>query len=393
MEMKLARRMDSFQPGIFNVLDEKKNELLREGRTVWNLSIGTPDFLPEPHVVQALVKAASDLANYRYSLTELSELVRAVQDWYRRRYGVELAEDELMAVYGSQEGLTHIGLALCDPGDVVLVPDPGYPIFEIGPFLSGARIVHYPLRRENGYLPDLSAIPAETARAARFMVVSYPANPVCVTAPDAFYEELIAFAEKNHIIIVHDNAYSEILYDGREGKSFLSYPGAREVGVEFNSLSKTYNLTGARISFVLGNREIVSAFRRLRSQIDYGIFLPVQHAAIAALNGPQDSVARNRAEYQARRDALCGGLRSVGWDVPDSQGSMFVWAPLPCGRTNSVDFCFELLQRTGLLCTPGAAFGELGEGHVRFALVRPVSDMEEIVRAVDGSGILREGCR
>ena len=388
--MKLARRMDSFQPGIFNVLDEKKNELLREGRTVWNLSIGTPDFLPEPHVVQALVKAASDPANYRYSLTELPELVRAVQDWYRRRYGVELAEDELMAVYGSQEGLTHIGLALCDPGDVVLVPDPGYPIFEIGPFLSGARIVHYPLRRENGYLPDLSEIPAETARAARFMVVSYPANPVCVTAPDAFYEELIAFAEKNHIIIVHDNAYSEILYDGREGKSFLSYPGAREVGVEFNSLSKTYNLTGARISFVLGNREIVSAFRRLRSQIDYGIFLPVQHAAIAALNGPQDSVARNRAEYQARRDALCGGLRSVGWDVPDSQGSMFVWAPLPCGRTNSVDFCFELLQRTGLLCTPGAAFGELGEGHVRFALVRPVSDMEEIVRAVDGSGILRE---
>ena len=393
MEIKLARRMDSFQPGIFNVLDEKKNELLREGRTVWNLSIGTPDFLPEPHVGQALVKAASDPANYRYSLTELPELVRAVQDWYRRRYGVELAENELMAVYGSQEGLAHIGLALCDPGDVVLVPDPGYPIFEIGPFLSGARIVHYPLRRENGYLPDLSEIPAETARAARFMVVSYPANPVCVTAPDAFYEELIAFAEKNHIIIVHDNAYSEILYDGREGKSFLSYPGAREVGVEFNSLSKTYNLTGARISFVLGNREIVSAFRRLRSQIDYGIFLPVQHAAIAALNGPQDSVARNRAEYQARRDALCGGLRSVGWDVPDSQGSMFVWAPLPCGRTNSVDFCFELLQRTGLLCTPGAAFGELGEGHVRFALVRPVPDMEEIVREVDRSGILRGGSR
>ena len=393
MEIKLARRMDSFQPGIFNVLDEKKNELLREGRTVWNLSIGTPDFLPEPHVVQALVKAASDPANYRYSLAELPELVRAVQAWYRRRYGVELAENELMAVYGSQEGLAHIGLALCDPGDVVLVPDPGYPIFEIGPFLSGARIVHYPLRRENGYLPDLSEIPAETARAARFMVVSYPANPVCVTAPDAFYEELIAFAEKNHIIIVHDNAYSEILYDGREGKSFLSYPGAREVGVEFNSLSKTYNLTGARISFVLGNREIVSAFRRLRSQIDYGIFLPVQHAAIAALNGPQDSVARNRAEYQARRDALCGGLRSVGWDVPDSQGSMFVWAPLPCGRTNSVDFCFELLQRTGLLCTPGAAFGELGEGHVRFALVRPVPDMEEIVREVDRSGILRGGSR
>ena len=233
----------------------------------------------------------------------------------------------------------------------------------------------------------------ELARRAKCMVVSYPANPVGVAAPDSFYEELIAFARRYEILIIHDNAYSEIVYDGRQGKSFLSYPGAKEVGVEFNSLSKTYNLTGARISFVLGNREIVSAFRRLRSQIDYGIFLPVQHAAIAALNGPQDSVARNRAEYQARRDALCGGLRSVGWDVPDSQGSMFVWAPLPCGRTNSVDFCFELLQRTGLLCTPGAAFGELGEGHVRFALVRPVPDMEEIVREVDRSGILRGGSR
>lgn len=391
MDIRLAERMNSFQPGIFNVLDEKKNELLRQGRTIYNLSIGTPDFQPDPHVVQAMVQAASDPANYRYSLTELPELVQAVQDWYLRRYGVALEAEELMAVYGSQEGLAHIGLALCDPGDVVLVPDPGYPIFEIGPFLSGAKIVHYPLRRENGYLPDLSEIPEETARSARFMVVSYPANPVCVTAPDAFYEELIRFAEQYGIIILHDNAYSEIIYDGREGKSFLSYPGAREVGVEFNSLSKTYNLTGARISFVVGNREIISAFRRLRSQIDYGIFLPVQCAAIAALNGPQDNVVRQREEYQARRDALCGGLRSIGWEVPDSQGSMFVWAPLPGQRTNSVDFCFDLLQRTGLLCTPGAAFGALGEGHVRFALVRPVSDMREIVTAVERSGILMDG--
>lgn len=391
MDIKLAERMSSFQPGIFNVLDEKKNELIRQGRTIYNLSIGTPDFQPAPHVVQAMVQAASDPANYRYSLTELPELVQAVRDWYLRRYGVILEEDELMAVYGSQEGLAHIGLALCDPGDVVLVPDPGYPIFEIGPYLCGAKVVHYPLRRENGYLPDFSEIPEETARAARFMVVSYPANPVCVTAPDAFYEELIRFAEQNDIIILHDNAYSEIIYDGRVGKSFLSYPGAREVGVEFNSLSKTYNLTGARISFVVGNREIISAFRRLRSQIDYGIFLPVQYAAIAALNGPQDSVAQQREEYQARRDALCGGLRSVGWEVPDSQGSMFVWAPLPGRRTNSVNFCFELLQRTGLLCTPGSAFGTLGEGHVRFALVRPVSDMREIVAAVKCSGILLDG--
>ncbi len=388
MKMKFASRMDSFEPGIFNVLDESKNRRLAQGKSVYNLSIGTPDFLPEPHVVEALVRAASDPANYRYSLGETAELVQAVQSWYGRRYGVELAQDELMAVYGSQEGLTHIGWALCNPGDVVLVPDPGYPIFELGPFLCGARCVRYPLYKGNNYLPDLENFDSALAEKARFMVVSYPANPLGVAAPDEFYPRLIQFAKENSIVILHDNAYSEIIFDGRAGRSFLSFEGAKEVGVEFNSLSKTYNLTGARVSFVLGNREVVAAFKRLRSQIDYGMFLPIQQAAVAALNGCQDSVARNRAEYQARRDALCGGLRSIGWDVPDSQGSMFVWAPLPMGYINSVDFCFELLDRTGLLCTPGSAFGLLGEGHVRFALVRPVSIMDEIVSTVKDSGIL-----
>ena len=388
MKLNVAQRMEEFQPGIFNVLDERRQQRLAQGLPVYNLSIGTPDFLPEPHVVQALAQAASQPTNYRYSLTELPELVEAVQHWYLRRYGVELEPEELMSIYGSQEGLTHIGWALCDPGDVVLVPDPGYPIFEMGPALCGAEIVHYPLKEENGYLPDLDGLDPELADQAKMMVVSYPANPVCVTAPDEFYHNLIAFAKAHNIIILHDNAYSDIIFDGRVGKSFLAYEGAKEVGVEYNSLSKTYNLTGARISFVLGNRQIIQTFRRLRSQIDYGIFLPVQHAAIAALNGPQDSVTRNRAEYQARRDALCGGLRSIGWNVPDSQGSMFVWAPLPKGYHNSVDFCFELLERSGLLCTPGSAFGALGEGYVRFALVQPVPVMQEIVSAVAKSGML-----
>ena len=388
MEIKFAGRMDGFQLGIFNVLDERKNERLAQGKPVYNLSIGTPDFLPEPHVVEAMARAASDPANYRYSLGETPELTAAVQGWYARRYGVALGADELTAVYGSQEGLAHIGWALCDPGDVVLVPDPGYPIFELGPQLCGARCVHYPLLEENHYLPDLEHFDEGLAEKARFMVVSYPANPLGAAAPDEFYPRLIAFAKDHNIIILHDNAYSEIIFDGRVGKSFLAFEGAKDVGVEFNSLSKTYNLTGARISFVLGNREIVGAFKRLRSQIDYGIFLPVQAAAAAALNGPQGSVARNRGSYQARRDALCGGLRSIGWDVPDSQGSMFVWAPVPRGFDNSVDFCFELLERTGLLCTPGSAFGPLGEGHVRFALVRPVPVMEEIVAAVKAGGIV-----
>ncbi len=390
MDISFAQRMELFQAGIFNVLDDKKKEMEQAGRKVYNLSIGTPDFRPDQHVMEALSQAALVPENYKYSLTERPELVEAVQNWYRRRYHVALAEDEIMSVYGSQEGLTHIGLALCDPGDVVLVPNPGYPIFEMGPFLCGAKPVYYDLRPENGYLPDLDSIPEEVARAAKMMIVSYPANPVCVAAPRSFYETLIAFARKYQILILHDNAYSEIIYDGREGISFLSLPGAKEVGVEYNSLSKTYNLTGARISFVLGNRDVVRKFRTLRSQIDYGIFLPIQFAAVAALNGPQDSVKRNREEYQARRDALCGGFRSIGWNVPDSQGSMFVWAPLPDGYTNSVEFCFKLLERTGLLCTPGSAFGTLGEGHVRFALVQPPEVMREIVQAVDASGMIKD---
>lgn len=389
MEFHFAKRMDTFQPGIFNVLNDRKNEMIRAGRTVYNLSVGTPDFLPDENVMRVMQEACKDPDNYKYSLGNLPELVEAVQNWYRRRYGVELAPDEIMSVNGSQEGIAHVALPLCDPGDLVLCPNPGYPIFEMGPWLCGAEIAYYDLLEENHYLPDLNAIPEDVARRAKMMVVSYPANPVCVTAPRSFYEELVAFAQKYNIIILHDNAYSEITYDGREGISFLSIPGAKNVGVEFNSLSKTYDLTGARISFVLGNREIISAFSKVRSQIDYGIFLPIQLAAIEALNGPQDGVEARREEYQRRRDALCGGFRSIGWNVPDSEGSMFVWAPIPEHYTDSVTFCMDLMECSGLICTPGSAFGSLGEGHVRFALVQPVEKIREIVAAVDACGILK----
>ena len=388
MDFHFASRMDQFQPGIFNVLDEKKKELEPAGKKVWNLSIGTPDFQPEPHVIEAMTQAARDPENWKYALTETPELVEAVQNWYRRRYGVALARDEMMSVYGSQEGLAHVGWALCDPGDVILCPNPGYPIFEMGPALCGAKIAYYDLLPENGYLPDLEHFDPELAKRAKAMVVSYPLNPVCAAAPRSFYEKLVAFAKQYNIMILHDNAYSEIIFDGREGLSFLSVPGAMDVGVEFNSLSKTYNLTGARISFVLGNREIIGKFRTLRSQIDYGIFRPVQAAAVAALNGPQDGVERQRQTYQARRDALCGGLRSIGWNVPDSQGSMFVWAPVPDGYASSEEFCFALLEKTGVLCTPGSAFGTLGEGYVRFALNKTVEEIAQVVEAVKTGGVL-----
>lgn len=387
MEVTFAKRMDSFQEGIFTVLNKKKNELLAQGRTIYNLSVGTPDFKPAPHVMQALSESASKPENYKYSLVERPALLEAMQNFYNRRFGVQLDTKQIMAVNGSQEAMTHICWALCDPGDVVLVPNPGYPIFEVGPFLCGAEIVKYPLYEENGFLPKFSDIPEETAKKAKVMVVSYPANPVCATANDAFYEELIAFAKKYNIIIIHDNAYADIIYDG-EGQSFLKYDGASEVGVEYYSLSKTFDLTGARVSFVLGNEAIIQKFRTLRSQIDYGIFYPVQDAAIAALNGPFDGVERQQEEYAARNRALCGGLRSIGWNVPDSKGTMFVWAPIPASYTSSENFTLDLMEKSGVIVVPGSSFGSLGEGYVRMALVLDVPTMEKVVQVIKESGIL-----
>ena len=387
MEITFAKRMDSFQEGIFTVLNKKKNELLAQGRTIYNLSVGTPDFKPAPHVMQALTESASKPENYKYSLVERPALLEAMQNFYNRRFGVQLDTKQIMAVNGSQEAMTHICWALCDPGDVVLVPNPGYPIFEVGPFLCGAEIVKYPLYEENGFLPKFSDIPEETAKKAKVMVVSYPANPVCATANDAFYEELIAFAKKYNIIIIHDNSYADIIYDG-EGQSFLKYDGASEVGVEYYSLSKTFDLTGARVSFVLGNEAIIQKFRTLRSQIDYGIFYPVQDAAIAALNGPFDGVERQQEEYAARNRALCGGLRSIGWNVPDSKGTMFVWAPIPASYTSSEKFTLDLMEKSGVIVVPGSSFGSLGEGYVRMALVLDVPTMEKVVQVIKESGIL-----
>ena len=390
MNFVFSDREESFKPNIFSVLNEKKNQMIKEGKTVYNLSVGTPDFKPDAHVMQAVSEAALNPDSYKYALADMPELLEAVQDWYKRRYDVTLETDEIMSVYGSQEGITHVCLALCNEGDTVLVPDPCYPIFSTAPFLAGAKLEYYQLVEENNYLPDLDNFDEELAKKAKVMIVSFPANPVCKTAPDEFYVKLIAFAKKYNIIIIHDNAYSEIIFDGRQGTSFLKFEGAKDVGIEFNSLSKSYNLTGARISFALGNKEIISKFKNIRTQIDYGIFIPVQKAAIAALNGPQDILERNRLEYQKRRDALCGGLRKIGWNVPDSEGTMFAWGPLPKGYTNSEEFCMELLEKTGVICTPGSSFGSLGEGHVRFALVLPVEKIEELIDAIDKSGIIKK---
>ena len=396
MKIEFAKRMRDYEEGIFQVLNEKKLEKEKAGKKVYNFSVGTPDFQPPKHIIEALCKAAEKPENYKYSLRDIPELTDAVIQRYSKRYGVDLSENEIMSVYGSQEGITHIAFTLVDPGDIVLVPNPGYPIFSIGPSLAGANITTYNLYKDRGYLPDLNEIAekhgknAPAGQKAKAIIVSYPLNPVCKCAPDSFYEELIRFAKENDIFIIHDNAYSDIVYDGKTGRSILSFEGAKEVAVEFYSLSKSFNYTGARMSFVVGNSEFVSMFKKLRSQIDYGIFLPVQYGAIAALTGPDDCVIDQCRQYEERRNALCDGLTNIGWSFERSQGTMFAWTKIPDKfDEDDVSFVMELFEATGVLCTPGSSFGSLGKGHVRFALVLPVEIINEAVKIIDDSKILK----
>ena len=387
--MEFSKRLELFGPEIFAALNDRKVALEAEGRTLYNLSVGTPDFPTPPHIKQALVEAAAKDENWKYSLRDLPELLDAVCGYYVRRFGVEgLARENVMSFAGSQDGIGHLGLALCNDGDTVLLPDPCYPVFMTGARLGGAQPWFYKLTKENRFLPDVSSIPAEVAKQAKFMLVSLPANPVGSVGTPELYKEIVDFCRTNDILLVHDNAYSDIIFDGVKGGSIFNTPGAREVAVEFFSLSKSFNVTGARISFLVGRPDVVAACKKLRTQIDFGMFLPIQHAAIAALTGPLDMVQRQCADYQARRDALCGGLRSIGWNVPDSHGSMFVWAPLPEGRTDSMAFCMELIEKAGVICTPGASFGPSGEGYVRFALTLPVERIAQAVQAIADSGLI-----
>lgn len=390
MKLQVADRMKDYEEGIFQLLNEKKEEVERTGKKVYNLSVGTPDFPTEQHIMDAVVEAAKNPINYKYALKMLPELTEAVIRRFKARYHVALTEKEVTDVYGSQEGIAHIALSICNSGDVVLVPDPGYPIFSIGPSLAMADVRTYELKQENGYLPDLDAIDEETCQKTKVMIISYPLNPVCKIAPDSFYEKLIPWAQEHEIIIIHDNAYSDIIYDGHVGKSILQFEGAKKNCIEFYSLSKSYNYTGARVGFLVGNEYLVQNFKKLRSQIDYGTFLPVQYGAIAALTGTDDGIKERCAEYQRRRDALCGGLRKIGWNIPDSQGTMFAWGKIPDGYLDDVAFVMELLEKSGVLCTPGSSFGKLGKGHVRFALTMPVEEIQRAVEAVEVSGMIRK---
>ena len=378
MEYKHAERLDHFSTGIFAAMDEKKAALLKAGRRVINLSIGTPDMKPMPHIMAAVEEAVKDPNNYKYSLTDTDEVLEALCAYYKKRYGAEIRSSEITGVHGTQEGMGHLGMAMCNPGDVVLLPDPGYPIYEAGSYLGGADVYYYPLLRENDFLPVIDDIPEDILRRTKYIVLSYPSNPVGAAAPKSMYLKMIEYARTYGFFIINDMAYSDIIFDGREGFSFLALPGAKDVGVEFFSLSKSFNLTGLRLSYLIGNQSIIDALKLLRSQYDFGISYPAQKAAVAALTGPLDEVREQCAEYERRRDALCQGLRSIGWDVFDSQGTMFAWLPVPKGYTSLS--CIETLMDTcGIVGTPGTAFGPMGEGYIRFALVKTVDEIHEIV--------------
>ena len=387
--MKFSKRMDRFGESIFTVLKNRRTVVEARGQEVIDLSIGAPNIPPAPHIMQVLSDETKKPENYLYAIVDQPELLSAVAQWYQRRYGVTLdPATQITSVLGSQEGLSHIGLSILDEGDVVLLPDPCYPVFADGTALAGAELHYMPLLEENDYIIDFGAIPEDIARRAKLMIISYPNNPTCAIAPDSFYEDLIAFAKKYDIIVIHDNAYSELVYDGVTCGSFLRFPGAMDVGVEFNSLSKTYGLAGARVGFCVGNSEVVDNLRTLKSNLDFGIFLPVQKAAVAAISGDQSCVEQVRAAYTSRRDFLVNELGKIGWKIQKPAGTMFVWAKIPETWSSSSDFCIALLERASVLVTPGSAFGALGEGYVRFALVRTEEEMRRAIDRIAQSGVL-----
>ena len=387
--MEFSHKLDAFEASIFTELLEAKLALRAKGMDTIDLSIGTPDLPPPEHVMRAISEAAMKPENYIYAVKDRPQLLDTVARWYRRRFDVTLDPGtQIVSLLGSQDGLAHLTMALCDPGDVVLVPDPCYPIFADGPRLNGCDVHYMAQPAENGYVIDFDQIDPELARRARLMVVSYPNNPVASVAYEGFYEKLVAFARQYDIAVLHDNAYSDLTFDDYHCGSFLQTPGAMDVGIEFNSLSKTYSMAGARIGFALGNKEMIKRLKSLKSNIDFGCFIPVQLGAEAALDGPQDYIQFMRSSYQRRRDVLIDGLAEAGWTIKKPKATMFVWAKIPQGYESARAFAYELMEKTGVICVPGTAFGPCGEGHVRMALVQSEEILAEAVRRIAASGMI-----
>jgi LL-diaminopimelate aminotransferase len=379
-----ARRIAELPPYLFAEVDRRIAEKRAQGHDVISLGIGDPD-LPTPEfIVRALQRAAEDPPNHRYpDYYGLRELREAIAAWYQQRFGVTLDPDtEVLPLIGSKEGIAHLPTAWVDPGDLVLVPDPGYPVYSIGTLLANGEVYWLPLRAERGWLPDLRAIPAEVARRARVLWLNYPNNPTAAVAPLEFFREVVDFAWQHGILVCHDNAYSEVAYDGYRAPSFLEVEGAREIGVEFHSLSKTYNMTGWRIGMVVGNRTAIEALGRVKTNVDSGVFQAVQYAAIAALRGDQSWLEARNAHYQRRRDQVLAALCRMGIEAPAPRASLYVWARVPSGYT-SIDFMLRLLDETAVVVTPGVGFGAAGEGYFRISLTTPDDRLTEALARLE----------
>jgi LL-diaminopimelate aminotransferase len=376
--MKTAKRIKDLPPYLFVGISRKIAEKRAQGEDVISLAIGDPDIPTPRHVIERLCQAAQDPQNHRYPESEgLPELRRAIAQWYERRFSVTLDPDsEVLPLIGAKDGIGHISLCFIDPGDIALVPDPAYPVYSIGTMFAGGSSYFMPLTEGNGFLPDFNRIPEDVAHEAKLLWINYPNNPTAAVAELEFFERVVTFAKQYDIAVCHDGPYTEVTFDGYRPVSFLEATGAREVGVEFHSLSKSYNMTGWRVGMVVGNAAIVDALRRVKSNLDSGIPQAIQHAAIEALTGPQDCVTEHNEIYQRRRDRLLQTMSQIGIKARPPLASLYIWARVPDGYT-SLEFATSLLDEAGIVVTPGISYGKHGEGYIRLSLTIPDHRLEE----------------
>jgi LL-diaminopimelate aminotransferase len=382
-----ADRLKQLPPYLFMEIDRLKAEVQARGVDIIDLGVGDPDLPTPAHILDRLTESARDPKNHRYpSYSGMNDFRRAVADWYGRRFGVNLDPGkEVVTLIGSKEGIAHFPLAFLNPGDLALVSSPGYPVYHIGTLFAGGQSVFLPLRKENRFLPDLSAIPVETAIKAKILFVNYPNNPTAAVADRAFFEQVVRFAQEYRIIVCHDAAYSEIAYDGYQPMSFLEIPGAKEVGIEFHSLSKTYNMTGWRIGFAVGHERLIAGLSQIKSNIDSGAAQAIQWAGIEALEGPQEGLVELNRIYQKRRDLMTAGLRKIGLTLETPKATFYLWIEVPKGYT-STQTTIHLLEKTGIVTTPGNGFGDPGEGYFRISLTVPEDRLIEAVARLEKIG-------
>jgi LL-diaminopimelate aminotransferase len=383
-----AERLKKLPPYLFKEIDRKKAEVRDRGVDIIDLGIGDPDLPTPPHIIEALKNAAEDSANHRYpSYSGMGDFKESVAEWYRKRFGVELDPNtEVLSLIGSKEGIAHFPLAFVNPGDVALVPAPAYPVYHIATMFAGGESYFMPLLSENRFLPDLNAIPDKITSRARILFINYPNNPTSAVADLAFFREVVEFARDNNVLICHDAAYTEMAFDGFRPPSFLAADGAKEVGIEFHSLSKTYNMTGWRIGFAVGNREAIDGLGAIKSNIDSGVFQAVQMAGIAAIRGDQSCVRDMVQVYSRRRDLMVKGLQDVGFEVESPRATFYLWIRVPEGYTSS-ELTERLLEDAGLVVTPGNGFGEPGEGYFRIALTQKRERLAEAVERLKAFGL------